>query len=123
MEHALYLGISYSGNMYNTYINFIAKYYPNSYLYERDSKVLHHWGDTVKATDIIQKNDSILVYFDRDNLQTQESILNDFSILNNTRIASFKKIFTNQATNEDIYLIQQGEALPVKLLSYESIRH
>ena len=130
IQHALYYGVTFSGNLSNQYFNFLKNNYPKTYFYDIAPKTLHYmgssntsgntyeqkpfhyWGDIITAPEIFKNNTKALVYFLRVDTLTQAIVMHKICNLNDSLIVgNYRKIYTNQATDEDVYLIESDVKL------------
>jgi hypothetical protein len=104
---SLWFGIIYSGNLRNQYFEYTKKYYPNWYMYHTENHKLLNWDEEEQATDLLRKHPKVLVYFIEQDSLEEQNILKGFCRTDKGKtVASFKKLYRNNPTQETFYLME-----------------
>ena len=108
IEPALFIGISYSGRWDSpTYMDFIKKIYPNSYLYTTYNDELIFWDHQTDISTILRTKNKALVYLSGSDSTVNTTILRRIcGEQNQEPRIDYKKIYCSANHYENIYLVK-----------------
>lgn len=104
-ESALHFGSAYGGSHFQDNYAVLRNKYPNSYFYAIGPNYIQWFKRKVASFELFKKHPKLLIYFLRQDENTEKNSLKNIIAGNDSLIKSIKLIEQNNNTGEDFYLV------------------
>ena len=101
-------------------MQFEREVHPTSYLYDAEFKKLLSWGRELVIPELFCKYDSVLVYSKGKDSATEKEVMQELTTYNGLKLGDYKRIFSDTATNENMYVIYTNRILSSRLMESKS---